>query len=420
VRVSPRRSWGIVVLGVFGVIITLMAALWGYAYWANSLPPFRPRLPPMPSPNGYERALALAARLPRPPQGTDWPYGAPTAIRPFMDAARPSLDQIRATFRLEWRAPPVLSSSYEFTDMAASRECARYFVVESRLAQAGGDADEAMQRALDAVELGVRLPRGGTVLHALVAVALHAIGLSNAEGLVPGLSSRGTVRALERVRRLRTMLPAFTEILEGDRISTLASLTDSFSPRGWQTPIQALRGSWQQFQIPGETDWSVTKEVLAFWLTPKQRAFRNLDLYYSRLIAESKKPFRARQPVPVPTDLVSQLNAGVSETAEAQWSRVAAELALLEVALAAREHQLQQGRLPNRLNQISRRWHSEAPQDPWGQAIRYRVSSGKPVVYSLGPDGKDDGASASNPRDTIIAGDLVFGSLYDRRWNRRR
>jgi hypothetical protein len=411
----------IAVAGVVGIIVTLAVGLWGYAYWANSLLPYRPQLPPMPQPNGYEQATLLAARLAK-PQLANWPRGSPAEIRPLVDAARPTLDQIRATFQQEWRAPPVLSVNYQFTEMAAARECARYFVAESFLEQSRSDEGEGLQRTLDAVEIGVRFPKGGTNLHALVAVALHAIGFSQAESQVSELSSRAATQALERVRRLRKILPPYSEILEGERISALASLTNSFGGHGWRTPFRALRTSWQLHQIPSETDWSQTKDVVEFWLTPKQKAFRDLDQYYQQLIAESKKPFRQRKPVPVPTGTVSEFYAGVSDTTAMQWSRVGAELALLEVALAVRMHRLQSGGYPTGLPKISREWLPAVPHDPWGQAIGYQLSEGQPTVYSLGPDGRDDGGTATNPQDLVMgaAGDLVFGVLYDRRWSRRR
>jgi hypothetical protein len=419
---ARHRGWIAPLLGVFGLVFVLAAGLWGYAYWANSVPPFRPKLPPMPSPNGYERAMVLAAQLVRPPQLTNWPNGSPAQLRHALRPVRPVLDQVRATFRLQWQVPPALGSANRFAELPSSRECARYFAAESLLAQAEGNDDAAMERCLDAMELGVRMPRGGAVLHALVGVALHAIGFARAEGLTSDLDKAGTGRALARVRRLRSLLPGFVEILEGERISTLADLSNPFSGEGWETPFRALRASWRMLQPPGKVNWPLVPEVSRLWLTPKRKTLGGVNQYFRQVIAESKKPFRTRMAVPIPTDPISESYIGFNQSLESQWWRVEAELALLEATLAVRMHRLQHGRYPDRLTQISREWLPAVPVDPWGQAIRYRLVEGKPVVYSLGPDGKDDGAIAANPRFLMSwqSGDLVFGSLGGRRWQRRR
>ena len=88
-------------------------------------------------------------------------------------------------------------------------------------------------------------------------------------------------------------------------------------------------------------------------------------------------------------------------------------LALLEVALAVRMHYLEHGRYPARLAEVSRRWLPEVPRDLWDQPIAYHLKNGRPVIYSLGPDGKDDGGQPADPIDLTPAtrGDLVFGHL---------
>jgi hypothetical protein len=50
--------------------------------------------------------------------------------------------------------------------------------------------------------------------------------------------------------------------------------------------------------------------------------------------------------------------------------------------------------------------------------VVYRLTSGKPLVYSLGPDGKDNGGLAANVRHLgkTPPGDLVFGQLNYSAW----
>ncbi len=62
---------------------------------------------------------------------------------------------------------------------------------------------------------------------------------------------------------------------------------------------------------------------------------------------------------------------------------------------AVRRYQLQHGKLPELLQTAAKEVGLDAvpldPYDPEEGPMRYSIVNGKPVVYSIGPDGKDDG-----------------------------
>jgi hypothetical protein len=51
--------------------------------------------------------------------------------------------------------------------------------------------------------------------------------------------------------------------------------------------------------------------------------------------------------------------------------------------------------------------------DPWGQPIHYRLKQGQAVIYSVGPDARDDDGKPVRLRDLAHwkTSDLVFGML---------
>lgn len=155
-------------------------------------------------------------------------------------------------------------------------------------------------------------------------------------------------------------------------------------------------------------------DTLRALLTPRSLALAHIDDYYRRAAEESRKPVRRRRSIPEPTDVWSQLALGLDPLGLSdRLERPRTDLALLEVALAVRGHYLQYGRYPDRLRAISKQWLPAIPRDQWDQPIAYRLKNGLPVIYSLGPDGKDDGgqpADASGLSPTT-RGDLVFGRL---------
>lgn len=418
-RRSPRRGWVLLLIGLFAVPAMLAAGLWGYAYWANSVPPFRPSLPPPPSPNGYDLAAALFARLPSEPAGNlpRWPEGSPDQLQLAVQPVRPILNDIRSSFSLDWRAGPVLGISQTLPELSAARNCARYFVADAALARHRNDPALAVQRSLDAVELGARLPRGGVMLHALVAAAIHAMGTASIERQGAEIRTTALPLALARVRRIRAAWPPIGEVLEGERLYSLGVITDISQAYRRQSPVVAVRSAWTMVGESGETDWSKLDEALSLWLTPKHRSIENMDRCYRQAIAESRKPLRQRRTIPLPTDPASQLIVPMLPSYENVWWRVHTSLALLETALAVQMHRQEQGRLPSNLAQVSRRWLPKTPLDAWGQPVRYRLQDGEPKIYSLGPDGKDDGARPIEFRrlEAASSGDIVWGTLFPRR-----
>jgi hypothetical protein len=131
---SFRRSrlwrWAVAITWFLALACLLIIGLWGYDRWANRLPTRQLALPPMPSPNGYERAVSLLAGLSRdyvtaartpetsyrqvvsllarlpPEEGYQavyrhWPEAAPGALRRSLAPAEPRLRALRDTLRLE-------------------------------------------------------------------------------------------------------------------------------------------------------------------------------------------------------------------------------------------------------------------------------------------------------------------------------
>jgi hypothetical protein len=410
-QTSPSGRF-IVLAAALGIVCALGLGVVGYWRYVNSVPPFTPQMPPLPRPNGYDRAWrAIVPLIPfsRQPVPARWPDGTPAELRARLVAIRPSLDEVRGSFALEWRMDPPLSFSVDFPEIAGFRECARGFAAECILARRQGDYRTAMQRSLDAVELGVRMPRGGGLLARMAAVEMIGIGFSQAEQLVPLVPANLVPDALARVRRLRQAWPPLSEMLESERITDIASWTEEFrnnSRRPFREQIRALDPLGTK---PGA--WGLLRRAF----TPRRIVLADIDLYYRRLIAQSRKPFRRRVPVPAPDDPWSELIFRGDGVMTWSYEEASTQLALLEVALAIRLYRRERGRYPAALRDIGRVWLPAVPVDFWGQPVAYRLKDGQPVIYSLGPDSRDDGGQALDPesldRSETPSGDLVFGRL---------
>jgi type II secretory pathway pseudopilin PulG len=68
---------------------------------------------------------------------------------------------------------------------------------------------------------------------------------------------------------------------------------------------------------------------------------------------------------------------------------------LLAATLALQAYRLDHGRYPDSLSELAPRCLSRVPDDPFGlnTSLRYRRVGASYLLYSIGPDGKDDGGA---------------------------
>jgi hypothetical protein len=417
---APQRGCLILIVAVVATLGVLCLGAVGYWRYVTSVPPFTPPSPAMPKLNGYEVAakaaravteMALLRKLPDPRDD------ATDDFRALLVPVRPILVKLRTTLRMEWRAPLRLdgtSYSYEYDDF---RGCARCFGAERDLARRRGDPGAALQRSLDAMELGSKMARGGGMNVRQVGGDCHAIGFDHVEQIVPLLPAADIPGALARVRRLRRSWPLLSEMWESERITQLAAMTEVFRDFQHASFADQLDRMRSMASHSGSTErWETVRLIL----TPRTVVLARLDEYFRRQIAESKRPSRRRAPVPVPPDPWSRWFATQQGEDAWRYEFASTQLAILEVALAVRLYRLRHGRYPVNLRAIERRWLPAIPADQWDQLVAYRLKRGKPVIYSLGPDGKDDGGLAANARHLgkTARGDLVFGRLTWQVWRK--
>jgi hypothetical protein len=94
-----------------------------------------------------------------------------------------------------------------------------------------------------------------------------------------------------------------------------------------------------------------------------------------------------------------------------QIVRAAAVRASTETGLAVARFRLLHGRAPLTLDELVPELLPEIPADPFtGQPLRYKLESTQAIIYSVGPDQKDDAGRAIGPADDNMtpSGDIPF------------
>ena len=100
------------------------------------------------------------------------------------------------------------------------------------------------------------------------------------------------------------------------------------------------------------------------------------------------------------------------------WVRSRASLRCASAAVGCERYRLARGTWPSDLNELVPEFLPGPPIDPFdGQALRFRRENEQVVIYSVGPDRRDDGGRAEAVSQGSDARDLQF-----RLWNppRRR
>lgn len=400
---SRKRSAAV---GCGGALVVALAGVLGYLGWVNYLPPPEPDPHFLPQPNGYDACIAAAKKVKAAATGPA--FGRPrdgdlAALRKGLAAARPALAELRAALALEFRVPPYRSLEAPSPPFALFLQTSRVLVGASRAELNDGKPAAGMRYALDGIELGNRLGRGGLVPTAQTGMSVAYLSLSAAERCIPGLDRAAARDAGQRLDRLLRQLPAASAVLNEERRYTL-----------WL--FRALPP--ERLLEIGAVETATVKEHVSWFayrfLYPRSATYQTLDRYYRALMAEADRPFSQRVPVPYPEapyiEAFNPVDDSLLERADLHLAR----LRLLRLELALHEYRLRKGRFPASLSALDSNPASGLTVDPFtGRPFLYRRRGSGYLLYSTGPDGKDNGGTTALRRGVVagMSGDLIAGRL---------
>lgn len=468
-----RNPWLIVWTGAFALIGGLIAGVAGYWLYANQLPVYPAPTIAMPVPNAYDDYEAAGqmcqaaggAQIPpaptplpaapfpvagsappgnsggspgffgAPPEqylGTSGgPYGSPggppgppaPSYRPPLQACdpgvplaqveavvrrnRPALARLRQGFRKKYRSPPVVSFNQLTPELAQFRRLAQVLVTEGKLAEREGRSDDAARSYLDCLRLGTDVPRGGVMIHGNAGIAIQSIGLRPLQQVASRLDGPTAAAAAREMVRLDARAPSVTETLANHKEAMTAGLLEMFR----HPP------SWRQVRSDSSSDDDGGLLDLLYIFTPRRWALDRIRGYMDALIAGSRRPYYARPAPRIPNDLLSRMLLTDFELDRFKWDLRDAQWRITELRLAVRAYRDERGVPPPSLQALVPAYLPAVPQDPFApKPLVYRQTPARVLIYSRGPDGKDDGGkdlgSSVNPESR---GDIVSMKPLNRR-----
>lgn len=313
--------------------------------------PFTP--PPVPDPNGYE-SLIRAGRIIEgsPPNEGNIDEADPEELRAWVLANREALELADEGLELPSGVPLNFTrADVEMQDLGALRMLARLMLAEAIVAQEEGRIDEAADRSLAILRLSRNGTRNGLLIHVLVGFAIERTGIESLRILRDELDEG---QSREFARAVMTFEDERPDIEEAIALETAWGLETA--PRGLRiarTFVPGVRGKLDGLLIPA------------------------------------------------------------LESARISSLRASTMTRLLAIDLAIRGYQARHNAPPDRLDKLVPDFLETLPTDPFtGGPFVYRAIEGEPefVLYSVGPDGQDDGGTP-HPKGadwTTASGDLAL------------
>ena len=417
---SPTLQRRVAWAGAGCATLFLLAVGVGMFWWQYVS--YVPHVPPpsraMPVPNARDDFIAATYLLPAGSEaqirslygnsagsGARFPISTPE-LRQIVRAAQPALKRVRVGLDRDFECPPILSFSQPFPELAQYRQLARLLAAESELALREGRTRDALRSGLDAMKMGEMVQRGGPLIHGLVGVAIGAIGLRSVEHAIDHADADTCVCTLRELSELDVHAFTAADALTGERDSGMLGLSEILRKSYPPAFLQSISGGVTGGGAPPVADPSM---MLLFVTTPKRKILENYRRNVEAEIARARQPYYAAGTPPTPpTDPLNALLAPAYGAARFAWARQQAVRRSLLTRLAVRAYTLREGHLPPSLSTLVPKYLPAAPSDPFAPApLVYRVVKGKPVIYSRGPDGDDDGGRDLGARIEVNSdGDL--------------
>ena len=382
-------------LGLIAIVALVVALIAGCVHHALAIPPWEPLPnPALPSPNAYdtwaEVVPAFKSLTSREREALSDDATPVAEVRRILEPYREALDRLEPALG----QPAVIPYDYTTADGGANTvypfQAVALWLAEARVFEADGRIAEAVDSALDAIQLCVDFASHGNGSDTLSAAGSQRTGTRWMVQRVEKLPAPVARRALERVNRMRPLWPTAEQVLQRDRPQQLQFLYYAWDEIDRERDSAARLRVWRR-QIGA-----------GVWSRRQGRALLSRQL--DALEAEARKPTAQRVEPPE--------SAALDETEHLVINNLSLLLAVdagsfrldfLRLRLALRIHGLEHGAYPAALEELASLLDGDVPLDVFtGEALHYRRDGNTYRLWSVGPNGTDDDGAG----DDLLAGAL--------------
>lgn len=417
---TERRSLFSHPLFVWTTVPVVAIIILAVVYFINNRPPnIIVPTPAMPSPNGYDDFVLAGDMI-----GKIKHYGPCSSPRPvsswtvteleaFEKANAPALAIARRGLTKPYLCPPDRTyNSFIFAPFARFRETARTFKSEAFYYDTIGDHRNSANSMLDCIEFGVTIPRGGSLIHGLVGIAVEAIGSTDFDKQINNLSSDDLSHVAVRLDSIQHKRWPYSEIIREEGRSQVASLCSMMKDPHYG-PSQWLY--WFQPQGTGNPDFSTVWCATRLAFANKTAMVNDIKNYYDRAAIQLAGCYNKSTRVQRPASTAAIILVLDFGTAKSAFARAETRITILQTQVALRRYFLAHKSYPKYLSTLAPSYLKSEPIDPFGlgKLLRYKQQKNGQdyILYSLGPNQIDDGGTLGKWSGYSTPGDMVAGHI---------
>ncbi len=383
--------------GFIAVCILIGVAYNGYQKAPVVIPtPARPAPPPT-ARDGFAALKAAANKTDRADMVADAIAAHPKKLSKPGDRQelvafnQDALDGAKVALKLSYQEPNSATTMIAtFPWYPKFRHLARTQSLAGTVAWEEHKPREAAGYWLDAVTIGRRIPRQVGVIARLVGIACESIGRRPAWDYLEQMDVNTATYCLTRLDALESEKLPLSATLEEEKWSAQNCALDLMQhPGHYNDPAERVDASEERR----------TAKVFHTYQSLVSRKVINdtIGAYMDKLIARSKTPYiKGNHEITPPPELFTTMFRINLAPVRCKYTSNEAGDALLRTALALRVYHLKNHDYPANLAAlVTAKILPAVPDDPFalpGTPLAYRRAAGDHyVLYSIGPDGKDDG-----------------------------
>ena len=331
-----------------------------------------------------------------------------------LDLIRRAADRDTCRFQRDWTRPSI---DMLLPEMQSLRTAARLLVLDARREAADGNAADALHDVARIQRIGRHASNEPLLISNLVGLAIDTMALETFAKVLPTLR-KSDLAALDSsdIRDLVTTPPAMASHYYGEEafgLSTFAGMADSRF--GVMNALEMFANQPQRPFLSRILPLTLLYRV--FFLEADLTGYRSIMRKYQQLAAgsepypEVKKKtdameteLRDRSPGMM-SSLIMPALGGVFRAQAQDVARQRAASALV----AAMKQRLETGKTPTTFEELSTKLVPPASRDPFtaDQPLVMKQTDDALLVYSIGPDGEDDGGPVAPGADKVEGNDDV-------------
>jgi len=365
--------------------ITLVVGIFGlFSIWSvvnNTDPVVTIPHPVMPKPNACDVYLAAGIAMKDGKQIVDAVSRRPAKSyskaqkAEFVRENGGVLVKIHEGFAYPYLNPPLRSWDTGVEYYTQFRGLAYLLTLQGELRADRGDGSGAAESYLDALRLGEDIPKGSPLMGYLAGNVCRTIARRRMWAVIERLNVVETRAVITRLTGIRNRHVPFVDMIQEEKWFGQAARSDFLRDAG---------------------------NSMYYLYRSKRRIMDDYSAYMDQSLQIAQQPYSLHKPAPpLPTDILNAAATIAVLPYRIKDVENETQNGLLLVALALHAFRLEQGHYPKTLAELAPTYLNRLPEDPFaaGGTFRYRPSGRRYLLYSLGPDGKDnDGIPIDDPK----------------------